>query len=206
VIRARTAGILGLVLLTAATLMRPSFPEDQALQQIGTCAGLAFLVVAWKRWQVSGGAFAAFLAFLVLHVIGARWVYSYVPYDDWCETLLGFRPGRSFGWQRNHYDRFVHLAYGLLSTAIFAQVLERAAQVRHGLAVFLAVMMITATSALYEIGEWLVAMLVAPERAERYLGQQGDPWDAHKDMACAVVGSCAAALVLALRRPRSALP
>ena len=55
-----------------------------------------------------------FLAFLAVHVLGARWVYSYVPYDDWSETLTGVRIGRHFGFARNHYDRIGHFAQAII--------------------------------------------------------------------------------------------
>jgi putative membrane protein len=48
---------------------------------------------------------------------------------------------------------------------------------------------VLAASAVYEIGEWATAMTFAPDWAEAYNGQQGDPWDAQKDMAFAAVGS-----------------
>ena len=41
-------------------------------------------------------------------------------------------------------------------------------------------------------------MIAAGETADRYNGQQGDVWDAQKDMALATLG---AILVLAIRRP-----
>jgi len=43
--------------------------------------------------------------------------------------------------------------------------------------------------ALYEIAEWGVAMLFAPETAENYNGQQGDVWDPQRDMLLAAIGA-----------------
>lgn len=191
---------LALVLAaTALTLVQPIYPRDQLLQQFGTVAGLTFLTVAWRRWRVSNGAFIAFAMFLVLHVVGARWVYSYVPYDEWLDTAFGFRPGEVWDWRRNHYDRFVHACYGLLATPIFAGAAAGALRVSRRAALFVAVLAIAATSASYEIGEWAVAFIAAPERADTYLGQQGDVWDAQADMALAIAGACATSTVLAFR-------
>jgi putative membrane protein len=44
---------------------------------------------------------------------------------------------------------------------------------------------ILSAGAVYEILEWLAAMLMAPDWAESYNGQQGDVWDAQRDMALA---------------------
>ena len=51
-------------------------------------------------------------------------------------------------------------------------------------------------SAFYEIVEWLLAVVVSPETAEHYNGQQGDVFDAQKDMLCALGGALGAALCL----------
>jgi putative membrane protein len=48
---------------------------------------------------------------------------------------------------------------------------------------------IMATSAVYEVFEWLAAMVMAPDWAESYNGQQGDIWDAQWDMALAALGA-----------------
>ena len=53
-------------------------------------------------------------SFLALHEIGAHYTYSHVPYDQTLHTLFGFSPDAVMGWQRNQYDRFLHLLYGLL--------------------------------------------------------------------------------------------
>ena len=42
---------------------------------------------------------------------------------------------------------------------------------------------------MYELLEWGVAVFLSPEMAENYNGQQGDIWDAHKDMILAMIGS-----------------
>ena len=57
-----------------------------------------------------------------------------------------------------------------------------------------------AASALYEIFEWLLTLLVAPDMADAYNGQQGDPWDAQKDMALAMAGAAIACFAISLRR------
>ena len=62
-------------------------------------------------------------------------------------------------------------------------------------------------SAVYEIFEWLLTVIMAPQHAEAYNGQQGDLWDAQKDMALAFVGSLCASLVLfILTRHRNQTP
>ena len=52
--------------------------------------------------------------FLVLHEIGSHYTYALVPYDDWFRSMTGTGLNELFGFERNHFDRFTHFAYGLL--------------------------------------------------------------------------------------------
>lgn len=46
---------------------------------------------------------------------------------------------------------------------------------------------------------------MAGPNADAYNGQQGDMWDAQKDMACAALGALLVATFILLRRKRAAL-
>ena len=45
---------------------------------------------------------------------------------------------------------------------------------------------------LYELFEWGLTMVLSPQDAAAYNGQQGDMWDAHMDMLLATLGALAA--------------
>ena len=47
---------------------------------------------------------------------------------------------------------------------------------------------------IYELFEWLITVFLSSEEADCYNGQQGDMWDAQKDMALAMIGSTVAAI------------
>jgi putative membrane protein len=57
-------------------------------------------------------------------------------------------------------------------------------------------------SKVYELAEWLIAIGLSPAAAENYNGQQGDPFDAQKDMALALVGSLLSSPLVAIRLAR----
>lgn len=49
-------------------------------------------------------------------------------------------------------------------------------------------------SMIYELFEWLLTIVMTTEAANNYNGQQGDMWDAQKDMALALLGSTITAI------------
>ncbi|WP_433852213.1 DUF2238 domain-containing protein [Stenotrophomonas nitritireducens] len=185
--QAAFAGVLAVFLLT---WIKPLWPLEQALHSSLTVAGLAALWWVDRRWPLGGGAFAAVCGFVALHCIGARWLYSNVPYEAWLQGLAGWSPGAAFGWQRNHFDRLIHFLYGACFTPALAQLARHAwPALRGGQAFMLAVMAVMCSSLVYEWLEWGIALALSPEAAEAYNGQQGDVWDAHADMLLATVGS-----------------
>jgi putative membrane protein len=121
-----------------------------------------------------------------------------VPYDDWTEALTGVRLGDVFGWRRNNFDRLVHLSYGLCFAPVVFRYLRELPAWRIRWAAVGAVDAILSTSALYELFEWAIAMTLAPGAAVAYNGQQGDMWDAHKDMALATGGAVIGVVLLLL--------
>jgi putative membrane protein len=135
--------------------------------------------------------------FLCLHSVGAHYTYSLVPYDAWFESLTGATLSSRTGWNRNHYDRLVHLAYGLLLAYPAREVFLRVADVRGFWGYFLPLDVVMATSMLYELIEWGAASYFGGDLGTAYLGTQGDPWDAQKDMALATLGGVIAMAVTA---------
>jgi putative membrane protein len=177
--------------LVAVTWINPPWPAEQALHSSLTAVALIALWLLRKRLDTAQWAWA--LLFLALHTIAARWIYSFVPYDDWTNAVFGVRLSELFSWQRNNFDRLVHFSYGVCLTAILRQKWLRSLEI------------VLATSAAYELLEWAIAMTLAPDVAEAYNGQQGDMWDAHADMAIASLGALVTSLVsYALRRSRAA--
>ncbi|GAB2522923.1 DUF2238 domain-containing protein [Lysobacter humi (ex Lee et al. 2017)] len=178
--------VVGLFVLT---WIHPRWPVDQALHSSLTVVALVALGLELKRHTLRDRDYVLLCVFLALHCIGSRWLYTNVPYDAWARTLTGTSISDLFGWTRNHYDRLVHLAYGICLTPALAATLRR----RRGLdatdAFIVAVLLVMASSLAYEWAEWSVALVLSPEAAEAYNGQQGDPWDAHADMLLATLGA-----------------
>jgi putative membrane protein len=197
--------VVALVAATAVSYVDAPYPADLTLHHVGTAAGIALLVWTMRRAPLSDASFAAVAAFLFLHVVAAHWLYSFVPYDEWTRRLFGFSVTETFGFRRNHFDRLVHFSFGALAVIPVREVLRTRARLRPWWARALSVDLVVSSSAVYELFEWGVAVVADPAHAERYNGQQGDPFDSQKDMAFAALGalvSTAAEIVVARRRAR----
>lgn len=179
------------IAIFAITWIAPLWPLEQALHSSLTVVGLIWLVLHDRRWRMRNGDFIAICGFIVVHCIAARWLYSNVPYDAWLRAAIDWSPQAAFGWERNHFDRLIHLLFGLS----FAPMLAAHARQRWAVSVMqafaLAVLAIMAVSLIYEWLEWAIALLLSPDQAEAYNGQQGDVWDAHMDMLLATMGALA---------------
>jgi putative membrane protein len=195
----------GFLIVVAATWWRPPHPVEQAMHHSLTVLGLAALIGIQRRRPLPYPSFLLILIFLVLHSVAARWIYSFVPYDDWTRLLFGVGLNELFGWQRNNFDRLVHLSYGLCFGPVLFQRFRAAGRSIRWSAL-VAVDVVLSTSAVYELFEWAVAMTLAPGAAEAYNGQQGDLWDAQKDMSLATGGAVVAVAIAACsaRSTRSA--
>lgn len=177
------------IAIFALTWIAPRWPLEQALHSSLTVVGLVWLTLHARRWRMHNGEFAAVCVFIALHCVAARWLYSNVPYDEWCRQWLGWSPQQAFGWQRNHFDRLIHLLYGLCFTPAVVGWLRQRWRMTGDAAFGIALLLIMASSLLYEWMEWAIALLMSPAAAEAYNGQQGDVWDAHMDMLLATIGA-----------------
>ncbi|WP_227500833.1 DUF2238 domain-containing protein [Psychrobacter aquaticus] len=189
-----TVSTITIFIVMVLASIEPLEWSSYLLHQLGTLLFLALMLSAYHYRYISSRSYVFASLFLIIHVIGARYLYSYVPYDDWTQQLVGVRLNELFGWQRNMYDRLVHFSYGLL---LFIAMVESAKSIftiqSTKLLVAVALMMNMSSILLYELLEWGIATTLSPEAAEAYNGQQGDVWDTHKDMALALLGGLIAA-------------
>ena len=172
------------------TYINPVFPREQFLQQAGTVLLVALLLCDLRKRWFSNLAFLGVALFLILHLVGARYIYSYVPYQEWLQCLGDWE---CLHTSRNHYDRLVHLLFGVFLFPALVEFSRLRVTSRQVMAVLVAWLLVQAGSLIYELFEWGLTLVLSPEDAEGYNGQQGDLWDAHKDMALAMLGSTVAA-------------
>lgn len=183
-----SSGLFALVAIALA--FNPHDRADWALENALAVLLVLVLLVTARRFPLSRISYGLIFAFLLLHEVGAHYTYSEVPYREW----LPFLPAT----ERNHYDRFVHLSFGLLMAYPIRELFLRLARVRGFWGYYLPLDLTMACSMIYELIEWGAAVYFGGELGQAYLGTQGDPWDAHKDMALATLGAIAAMGLTAL--------
>ncbi len=150
----------------------------------------ALLIITYRRFAFSNLSYALFTVFMTLHLTGAHYTYSETPFGFWLMAWLDL--------SRNHFDRIVHFAYGLLCSYPLYELLRRLARTSRRWSAFFTVSLVIGFSGFYEVIEMIVALIVSPELGDAYLGTQGDSWDAQKDMGLALLGACLAITVTLL--------
>ena len=167
--------------------IEPFNRRDWLLENLLVFFYIGLLLVTYPRFRFSALSYLLFTIFMSLHLIGAHYTYSEVPFGFWMQDALGLA--------RNHYDRVVHFSFGLLIAYPLREWLLRVTGVRPGWSNFLTVALVLAFSGFYEVMEGIVAMLVSPELGMAYLGTQGDQWDSQHDTFLAFSGAVVAMLV-----------
>ncbi len=172
-------------------------PHDRAawlLENALSVLAVVVLAATARPFPLSRISYTLIFLFLCLHTLGSHYTYAEVPYREW------------FPWlgagERNHYDRFVHFSYGLLLAYPIRELFLRIAGVRGFWGYFLPLDLTMSTSMLYELIEWGAAVVFGGDLGVAYLGSQGDPWDAHQDMALASLGALLAMTLTALINAR----
>jgi putative membrane protein len=169
--------------------IKPWDVKNWLMEMALAAAFVALLVLSRKRLPLSDVSYTLIFIFLCLHAVGAHYSYSRVPAGDALRE--------SFGWTRNHYDRIVHFAFGMLLAYPIRELFLRVANVRGFWGYYLPLDVTMSFSMIYELIEWAAAVAFGGDLGQAYLGTQGDEWDAHKDMAWATLGAVINMLVVA---------
>jgi len=158
------------------------------LEVIPALVGLAILLVTRKRFPLTSLCYFLILVHAVILMVGGHYTYAEVPIGDWLQEMTG--------GERNNYDKLGHLAQGFIPVIIAREIMIRNQVVRtRAWMTFLAICIVLAFSAFYELVEWWAALLSA-EAAESFLGTQGYVWDTQSDMFWALCGAILSLMLL----------
>jgi len=163
---------------------------DWFLENILLFIAIGGLAATYRKAPFSDLSYVLIAVFFSLHTVGSHYTYSETPAGFWIEDVLGLR--------RNDYDRLVHFCFGLLIAYPLRELALRGAKLAGFWSYFLALAVIMASSATYEIIEWVVAVVVNPKDAMAYVGTQGDAFDTQKDVTLAASGALLSLAFMAL--------
>ena len=162
---------------------------------------IIILGVSYRQKPLGDLSYLMLTAFMLLHIYGA--MNSYV------ENSLGLWLMRVLETDRNYYDRIVHFSLGFLASYALFDFGRSYLKLPYYWALLMPIELTLSVSAGFELVEWLWASTAYPELGPEYLGHQGDPWDAQKDMFIATVGAVLLMFVVWLSgigRPKDVKP
>jgi putative membrane protein len=149
---------------------------------------LPLLLATFRRFPFTTLAYALVCIHGLILIVGGAYTYAHVPAGFWVQEWLGL--------ERNPYDRLGHLAQGFIPAIVAREILIRTFRLVPGKFLFFVTTCIClAVSAFYELIEWWAALALG-QGADEFLGTQGDQWDTQWDMFLALLGACAAQLLL----------
>ena len=172
-------------------------PKDYptwALETAPAMIGFIVLVATRQRFRLTDLTYNLILIHSIILMIGGHYTYAEVPLFDWLKEVYNF--------ERNNYDKLGHLAQGFVPAIIGREIIIRNHVVKNiNWMNFFIICICLAISALYELIEWLVAIL-SKKAAEAFLGTQGYLWDTQSDMAYALLGAVLALVMLSRTHDR----
>ncbi len=141
---------------------------------------IPIIILLGRYFKLSNISYTIITLFMMLHLFGAHYNYGSVPFG---ETI-----GEWMGGERNQFDRFMHLFFGLLIVYPIHELFVQISNLKGFWGYFFSINIIMSLSAVYEIFEWLGVANLPAKIGYLFIGGN-DPWDAEKDMALAGVGA-----------------
>jgi len=155
------------------------------LEALPALLSATILLIMYRWFPLSTRTYGWIVFACCLLMIGAHYTYEKNPFFTWLQTFLEL--------ERNHFDRFGHFFQGFVPAIVLREIILRLQAIKRGWQSVCIIAICLAASAIYELVEWWVALAYG-ERADKFLGFQGDFWDTQWDMFLALAGSALALL------------
>lgn len=146
---------------------------------------IPIIILYFKGIRFSNFSYLLMSIFIILHTIGGHYTFERVPFSFF-DNL--------FNLKRDSFDRVAHFTVGFYAFPIAEYLMSRGLVAKKWIAIFFGLFAIMGVAALYEIFEWVYAILSDPAAGIAVLGSQGDIWDAQKDMLCDTLGAVVAVI------------
>jgi putative membrane protein len=162
-------------------------PYDRLTWWLETTPGILgalLLISTYARFRFTTLCYTLIALHIMVLCVGGHYTYARVPLFNSLEPI--------FGWHRNHFDRLGHFMQGFVPALIARELFVRLRIVTFaGWRFAIIVLLCMGISALYELLEWVTA-LVGGAASTAFLGTQGDVWDTQEDMFMALIGALCA--------------
>jgi len=156
---------------------------------------LLVLMLTFKKFRFTYLTYFFILVHCYILFVGGHYTYAQVPLFEWVKE--------TFHQSRNNYDKVGHFAQGFIPAMVMRELIVRLEIVKRGIWLpFLTVCVCMTISAVYELFEWLVAVL-SGQSSEAFLGTQGDVWDTQSDMLFALTGAICMVLFISKIQDKS---
>jgi len=179
--------LIGSVVLVPLLVISGIRPFDRTTWVLEVFPILLALPVLWathRRFPLTSLLYACIFIHAIVLMVGGAYTYARVP--------LGFQLQELLDLGRNPYDKIGHFMQGFVPALVAREIFIRGAYVcGRRMLPFLAVCVVLAISASYELVEWAAAVALG-QGADEFLGTQGDPWDTQSDMLFALIGGVVA--------------
>lgn len=174
--------------------IKPSDWKIWAVENALLIASVIVLAIVYRKFPQSNLSYLLIAFFLAMHAYASHYTYQNTPVDEWLKQV--------FQINRGFYDRIVHFAFGLLLSFPVREAVQYFLKLRGKWPSYIVTFsFITAASGLFELLEMWAAYLFNREMAAQYIGLEGDPFDAQKDMTMSLFGALLAiAIFLVLRK------
>jgi putative membrane protein len=178
---------VGLLALLALSGVRPYDRATWLLEVFPIVIALPIIWATYRRFPLTTLLYTCIFLHAVVLMVGGAYTYARVP--------LGFQLADLLHLERNPYDKIGHLFQGFVPALAAREIFIRGQYVRgRRMLAFLVVCVAMAISAVYELIEWLAAVMFG-DGAYDFLGTQGDLWDTQADMLFALIGAVVALLL-----------
>lgn len=176
-----------LALLCGLLLWSGWCPYDRAtwwMEVAPVLIAVPVMVGTYRRFPLTSLLYGLIFLHACVLMLGGAYTYARVP--------LGFQIAEWLDLHRNPYDKIGHFFQGFVPALVAREILLRGPyQLGRKMLAFLAICVVLAISASYELIEWGAALALG-QGADEFLGTQGDPWDTQSDMAFALLGAIGA--------------
>ncbi len=184
--------LAGLFLLFFIWLGIAPVSRDVWVAEVVPVVGIfSLLVFSFRFFRFSNIAYTLMAIWLFWHTVGGHFTFANVPFQ-WVTDLFGF--------ERNHFDRVGHFVVGFYAFAMMEWLLRKG-YCGLLLATLFSLFFIMSVAAGYEIVEWWYAVADGGDAGIKFLGSQGDIWDAQKDMLADTLGAITSLVAYWVIRP-----